>query len=162
MNLREDKHWSYGAFSVLPKTRAQRPYLAMASVQTDKTRQSLVEFRKEIGGILGDRAATDEELRKFKMQQVLRMAGTRETLRAVSGLIKDSMVLGFPDDFYDLYPSRVEALRIADISDAAKTLLDPNRLVWVIVGDRKKVEADVRALSFGEVHVVDADGQKLE
>jgi zinc protease len=162
MNLREDKHWSYGAFAVLPKTRAQRPYLAMASVQTDKTRESLVEFRKEIGGILGERPPTDNELKRFKDQQVLRMAGTRETLRAVSGLIKDSMVLGLPDDYYDLYPGRVDALRVPDISDAAKTLLDSNRLVWVIVGDRKKIEPDVRALNFGELHVVDADGQKLE
>jgi zinc protease len=90
------------------------------------------------------------------------MAGARESLGAVSGLIKDSMVLGLPDDFYDVYPGRVDALRIADISDAAKTVLDANRLVWVIVGDRKKIEPDVRALSIGDVHVIDADGRKLE
>jgi zinc protease len=162
MNLREDKHWSYGAFSTLPKTRAQRPYLALASVQTDKTKESLVEFRKEIAGILGERPVTEEELKRFKSQQVLRMAGARESLGAVSGLIKDSMVLGLPDDFYDVYPGRVDALRIADISDAAKTVLDANRLVWVIVGDRKKIEPDVRALSIGDVHVIDADGRKLE
>jgi predicted Zn-dependent peptidase len=131
-------------------------------VQTDKTKESLVEFQKEIGGILGERPVTDEELNRFKTRQVLRMVGARETLRAVSGLIKDSMVLGLPDDYYDVYPSRLDALRVPDINDAAKTLLDPKRMVWVIVGDRKKIEADVRALNIGEVHVVDADGQKLE
>ncbi|HYP09770.1 MAG TPA: pitrilysin family protein [Bryobacteraceae bacterium] len=161
MNLREDKHWSYGAGSMVPKTRAQRPYIAAASVQTDKTKESLVEFRREIAGILGERPVTDEELLKFKTQQVLRMAGARETLNAVSGYIKDAMVLGFPDDYYDVYPSRVEALRIADISDAAKTVIDPNKLVWVIVGDRKKIEAGVRELNIGEVRVIDADGQSL-
>jgi zinc protease len=72
------------------------------------------------------------------------------------------MVLGLPDDYYDVYPQRVEALRIADINDAAKTVLDPNHLVWVIVGDRKKIESGVRELNIGEVHVIDADGQKLE
>jgi zinc protease len=162
MNLREDKHWSYGAGSALPQTRAQRPYIALASVQTDKTKESLVEFRKEVAGMLGERPITDEELMKFKSQQVLKMAGSRETLGAVSGYIKTAMILGLPDDYYDVYPQRVEALRIADINDAAKTILDPNRLVWVIVGDRKKIEPGIRELNIGEVHVIDADGRKLD
>ena len=162
MNLREDKHWSYGAQSLLRQTRAQRPYIAVAGVQTDKTKESLVEFRKEVAGMLGERPITDAELAKVKTQQVLEMAGSRETLGAVSGYIKTAMVLGLPDDYYDVYSQRVEALRLADINDAAKTILDPSHLVWVIVGDRKKIEAGVRELNIGEVHVIDADGQKLE
>jgi zinc protease len=71
-------------------------------------------------------------------------------------------VLGLADNFYDVYPDRVSALRVADINDAAKTLLDPNQIVWVVVGDRKKIVAGVRALHIGEVRVIDADGQALE
>jgi predicted Zn-dependent peptidase len=75
--------------------------------------------------MLGERPITDEELMKFKSQQVLKMAGSRETLGAVSGYIKTAMILGLPDDYYDVYPQRVEALRIADINDAAKTISIP-------------------------------------
>ena len=121
-----------------------------------------MEFRKEISGILGERPIAEDELARFKAQQVLRMAGARETLGAVSGYIKDALVLGLPDDYYDLYPSRVEALRPADINDAAKTILDPNKMVWVVVGDRKRIEQDIRSLNIGEVNIIDADGQKLE
>jgi zinc protease len=56
----------------------------------------------------------------------------------------------------------VDALRPADINDAAKTVIDPNKLVWVVVGDRKKIEPDIRSLNIGEVHIIDADGQKLD
>src|ERR1700692_2391288 len=52
MNLREDKHWSYGASSLLWGARAQRPFLALAPVQTDKTKESLAEINKEFRGIL--------------------------------------------------------------------------------------------------------------
>jgi len=161
LNLREDKHWSYGAFAFMPKTRAQRPYLAVSPVQSDKTRDALVEFRKEITGMLGDRPVTEAELGRFRTEQVLKMAGTRETLAAVTGLIRDSMILGLPDDYYDLYPAKVAGLRVADINDASKTLLNPDRLVWVVIGDRKKIESDIRALNFGEMHVIDADGQTV-
>ena len=54
MNLREDKHWSYGATSLLWGARGQRPFLAIAPVQTDKTKESLAEMNKEFRGILAD------------------------------------------------------------------------------------------------------------
>src|SRR5439155_14713252 len=47
MNLREDKHWSYGARTLLWSARAQRPFIALAPVQTDKTKESLTEMNKE-------------------------------------------------------------------------------------------------------------------
>src|SRR6185436_6640424 len=46
MNLRENKHWSYGAHSMLVSARAQRPFLTVAPVQTDKTKESLVELMR--------------------------------------------------------------------------------------------------------------------
>ncbi len=48
MNLREEKHWSYGARSTIVATRAQRPFFAYAPVQTDKTAESLAEILREI------------------------------------------------------------------------------------------------------------------
>jgi zinc protease len=53
MNLREDKHWAYGARSILVGARAQRPFIVFAPVQTDKTKQSLAEVNKELREILG-------------------------------------------------------------------------------------------------------------
>jgi len=54
MNLREDKHWSYGAHTAVVGARGQRPYIVIAPVQTDKTKESMVEVDKELRGILGD------------------------------------------------------------------------------------------------------------
>jgi len=64
MNLREDKHWSYGVRTVLVKARAQRPFTFIGPVQTDKTKESLVEANKELRGILGEKPVAADELRK--------------------------------------------------------------------------------------------------
>ena len=48
MNLREDKHWSYGAGSFIRDARGPRPFIAYAPVQTDKTKESIVELQKEL------------------------------------------------------------------------------------------------------------------
>src|SRR5690606_37333793 len=44
MNLREDKHWAYGAFSILQNALGQRPFLLYAPVQTDKTAPAIAEL----------------------------------------------------------------------------------------------------------------------
>jgi len=64
MNLREGKHWSYGAWTFMHAARGQRPFIAYAPVQTDKTRESLVELNKELRGIRGEQPITDEALKK--------------------------------------------------------------------------------------------------
>src|SRR5262249_49441593 len=66
MNLREDKHWSYGAGTGLVGTKAQRPYIVFAPVQTDKTKESLVETMKEVRDLVGSRPPTEPELDKAK------------------------------------------------------------------------------------------------
>src|SRR6202007_2503367 len=83
MNLREDKHWSYGARSLLWPARGQRPFIAFAPVQRDKTKESIAEMNKELHAILGDRLLTAEELAKIQSNETLRLPGSRETIDEV-------------------------------------------------------------------------------
>ncbi len=88
MNLREDKHWSYGAQSVLLATTAQRPFIGLAPVQTDKTKESIEELRKEFKDVVSSRPPTQEELDKAKVRKVLELPGSRETQAAVGRSIR--------------------------------------------------------------------------
>jgi zinc protease len=161
MNLREDKHWSYGAQAVIIGARFQRPYISFAPVQTDKTKESLAEMQKEIANITRAKPISEEELAKTKTQEVLELPGSRETMQSVGGSIQDLLRFRFPDDYYDTFVKKVEALRTSDVNDAAKSLIEPQHTIWVIVGDRAKVEAGIRELNIGEIKVVDADGKPL-
>ena len=159
MNLREDKHWSYGARTVLRDARSQRPFYAVAPVQTDKTKESLVEMNKEFHGIVSDHPIGADELTKIQANETLKLPGSRETLGALGQSIVDLVQFGLPDDYYETYAGKVRALKTSDVNEAAKELVRPDNLIWIVVGDRAKIESGVRELNLGEFRLMDADGK---
>jgi zinc protease len=161
MNLREDKHWSYGARSILWGARGQRPYIAFAPVQTDKTKESLVEMNKEFRGVVSDHPLTAEELAKIQANETLSLPGSRETQEEVGDSIIDLVHYGLPDDYYETFAGKVRALKTSDLADAAKTVVHPDNMIWVIVGDRAKIEAGVKELGLGEMKFLSPDGKPL-
>ncbi len=162
MNLREDKHWSYGARSMLPNAQGQRPFMVYASVQTDKTKESMVELDKELRGILDGRPATEEELDKAKKGQTLKLPGQFETKRALRDSIGNIVTFGLSEDYYATLADRIRAVELADVSEAAKQIIQPGNMVWIVVGDRAEIESGLRELGFGETRLIDADGQPAE
>ena len=162
MNLREDKHWAYGAFSFLSNARGQRPYLLYAPVQTDKTAPSVAEMLKEARAVVSDKPLTAQEISKIKVGDVRSMPGGYQTTSAVMGALQGIALYHRPDDYVQTLKSRIEAQSDASVEAAAKQLIHPDQLTWVIVGDLKKIEAPIRALKLGEVQVLDADGKSVK
>jgi zinc protease len=162
MNLREDKHWSYGAHSLFDSAKGQQPFIALAPVQTDKTMESVVEMNKELHDFGGARPVTDTELEAAIANRTLKLAGSREALRSVESTVEEMVEYGYPDDYFDTYATKVKKLRPADINDAAKSVIHPDHLIWIVVGDRAKIEAGIRATGIGELHVIDPDGNPVE
>jgi zinc protease len=161
MNLREDKHWAYGAGSFLLNARAQRPFIIFAPVQTDKTKESMMEVNKEVRAIVGDRPVTAEELTQVKANETLSLPGSRETLNEVGNSITELVQFGWPDNYYQTMTGKIMALTTGDLDTAAKQVVHPDNLVWVVVGDRAKIESGIRELGYGEVRFIDADGNPI-
>jgi zinc protease len=162
MNLREDKHWSYGARTLMSPARGQRPFIAYAPVQTDKTKESMVEMDKELRGILGPRPITAEELSKAQKNQTLKLPGTWETNDKVGGSISEIVRFGLPEDYFTTYSGKVRTLSVDELVKAAKAVVHPDQLVWVIVGDRSKIESGIRELGWGEIQLLDPDGNPIK
>jgi zinc protease len=162
MNIREDKHWSYGAHTAVPGARAQRPYFVYAPVQEDKTKETMVEIKKELADITDKRPVTEDELIKTQNNLTLQLPGRWETINAVVGSIGDMVNYGLADDYYVTYPEKIKTLQLSNITDVAKRTLKPKNLIWVIVGDRKKIEAGIRELNFGEVKILDVNGNMIQ
>lgn len=161
MNLREDKHWSYGARTFVPGARGQRMFGAMAAVQTDKTAPSLREMIKEFKDITSSRPITTKELAKTKKFQTLRLPGRWETNSSVANSIHSIVQYGWPDDYYVKYPGKVNQLTVQDVFRAAKKVVNINQLVWIVVGDRKKIESGIRKLRIAPVRFIDAEGTPI-
>ncbi len=161
MNLREAKHWSYGAFSFIRDARGPRPFIAYAPVQTDKTKESIVELQRELRGILGERPITPDELKRAQASLTLTLPGSWETMGAVAGSIGDIVAFGLDDRYFDTYADRVRAQTVATVTAAAAKVVQPDHMVWVVVGDRARIEPSIKELNLGEIHLVDADGNPV-
>ena len=162
MNLREDKHWSYGARSLLLDARGSRMFMAYSPVQTDKTKESMIEIDRELRDILDSRPPEAEELSKAQRNRTLRLPGQYETKRSVLRAVRDIKTYGLPDDYFETYAGKVRSLELSDIQRAAKAIVHPDRMVWVVVGDLSKIEAGVRELGFGEVRRLSPEGEILD
>jgi predicted Zn-dependent peptidase len=159
MNLREAKHWSYGSYSRIGDALGQRPWLAVAPVQIDKTADSIKELRREVVEyVTGQQPAKAPELVKVQSTNVRGLPGSYETGAAVLGTLSDMVLYQRPDDYPQRRADRITALTLDQLKAAARTI-QPSALTWIVVGDLKKIEAPVRALELGDVKVVDADGK---
>jgi zinc protease len=158
-NLRLDKHWSYGTYGGLSGVRGQRLFTVRAPVQTDKTKESIQEIQKEIGGVAGERPLEGEEYASVMRSGTLRLPGRFATLSALDGAAVQMIKYGLPADYWATYPEQVRNLKETALNTAAKKFVRPKEVVWLVVGDLKKIESNVRALSLGEVIILDADGQ---
>jgi zinc protease len=161
MNIREDKHYSYGAGSILTGARGQRCYFSYAPVQTDKTKESLIEVSKEFHDITGARPVSATELDAAKSNQTLELPGSLESISEVGSSLEDLVQYGLPDNYYTTFTKKVMALKTGDVDDAAKSVIHPDQMIWVVVGDRAKIETGLRELKLGEVQIVDGDGKPV-
>ncbi|WP_185781358.1 M16 family metallopeptidase [Croceivirga lutea] len=158
MNLREDKHWSYGAGGFVLGSKEARPFILYAPVQTDKTAESVTELRKEINQFVGAKPATQEELDKVKTNQVLKLPGQWETNSSVNSSIRNMVRYGLPDDYYQTFDKNVRNLSLQDIKKVSSEVVKPEEVNWFMVGDRAKIISKLDELGFDNIIEIDADG----
>lgn len=149
-NLRLEKHWSYGTSGGLSGARGPRSFVVVAPVQTDRTKESMVEVMKEIRGVAGERPLVGEEYESIMRGQIARLPGRFETLDALIAAAVDHVNTGRDPAYYYDYADNLRALDPAALAEAGR-MVKPDELVWIVVGDLSKVEQGVRELGFGEV-----------
>jgi len=161
MNLREDKNWSYGAYAFSSGAQNQRPMLVFAPVQTDRAVDSLEELRREFDDYVSTRPATADEVAKVIANDVRGLPGSFETAAAVRGAITGILLYDRPDDYVRALKARTEAQTVDGINAAARAVIKPSAMTWVVVGDLSKIEQGIRGLGLGEVQVLDAGGKVI-
>ena len=162
MNLREDKHWSYGVRASLPAAVGQGMYMSSSPVQTDKTADSLKELVQEYANITGAKPISADELRNAQNNSTLSLPGNFETAGQLSGAYQNIIQYKLPVDYYNTFTQNVMALTPEQVNGLASRTIVPGKLAWVVVGDMSKVEADVRGLNLGEVVKLDVDGNVVK
>ncbi|GAB3652879.1 pitrilysin family protein [Echinicola sediminis] len=161
MNLREDKHWAYGAFGLVLNAEHERPFLVYAPVQTDKSAESIQELKKELTEFVTSRPATEEELEKVKNNQVLGLPGQWETNASVNGSLYNMVKYNLPDDYFQQYDANVRNLTLSEVKKVSDEVVKPENVNWFVVGDKAKIMDKLEALGFEEIIEIDTDGNPL-
>ena len=152
-NLREVHGYAYGASSRFDMRLEAGPFFAAAGVQTDKTADALKEFFVELTRI--HEPVPADELEKAKNYLALLLPRSFESTRGTADALAQAWVYDLPADYYTSYADRVRAVTAADVKRAADKYILPDKLVVVIVGDRKTIEPGVKALNLGPVSLIE-------
>lgn len=146
MDLRETKGWAYGVGTVLSGVKDTIPLLVYAPVQTDKTGESIVAVRKDMSEYLTTKGTTEVERNQTINSQILSLPGSFETSSELLTAMMRNDLIGRPDDYYETLPKTYRAMTAADFDKAAREAINPDRLIWVVVGDAKLVRPQLDAV----------------
>ncbi|MBA17984.1 MAG: peptidase M16 [Sphingomonas sp.] len=162
MDLREAKHWSYGAYGIFRRYENSVPYMIVAPVQADKTGESIASLQEDVTSFLSTKGITPEEFDLTIKGNIRELSGAFETSDSVLGAMQSNDLFGRPDDYYDTIAQKYRALSREELDAAAREALDPDNFVWVVVGDAETVRPQLDSLGL-PVEVISAEevaGQK--
>ena len=141
--------------------RAAGNWSAAGGVQTDKTAESIVEFDKELKDLAGARPISADELAVAKQRRVRGYAQQFESLDRITGEIANLWVWSLPASELQREYDATNAVTLEQIAAASKKYVQPGQASLLLVGDRSKIEAKVKALNLGEIVVLDTEGKPV-
>lgn len=160
MNLREEKGYTYGAYTRFDMKRLSGEFEATAEVRTAVTGDSIKEFFYELERIRTE-SVPEEELSDAKAYLTGVFPIRAETQEGLTGLIVGQQLYGLPADHLQTYRDKVDAVTIEDVKRVAAEHIHPDRIAIVIVGDAGEVLPQVKEFA-EEIEIFDTDGNPKE
>jgi zinc protease len=157
MNLREQKGYTYGAFSRLRTLAHGGWFVAGAGVRTEVTAPAIAELAREIGA-MGASAPSAEEMLLAKASLVRALPGSFETTSDTVGMLSEIPAYNLPLGYYNDFTRKVDAVTPANVQEVARKYLLPDQMLVVAVGDRKAIESGLRQLRLGDIELRDPQG----
>ena len=158
-NLRQDKGYSYGYQSHIQWYQHASLLLAGGSVQTEATKESVIETLKEFNDVRSDRPITQEELDGAKDGVLRGYPASFERPGSVLGQLLQLVQFNLPDNYFHTVRPSIEELTLEDIHRAVQDWIRPDQLKILVVGDRQEVERGLNELDLPIVHL-DVDGNE--
>ena len=161
LNLREDKGYSYGVFSFTRLYSSAGMWFASGGVQTDKTKESVVEFVSELKSLAGTKPITEVELVTAKHARIRGYAQQFEAVARIADQIAGLWSAGLPMTELQREPSELERATLSAVNSVAQKYSAPGGVTLLLVGDRAKIEAGIRELNLGEIVILDTEGKVI-
>ncbi|MCO6358379.1 M16 family metallopeptidase [Roseivirga pacifica] len=159
MNLREDKGYTYGAYSSMGSSRYSATFNANASVRNEVTDSAMVQFMYELNKISTE-LVSEEEFELAKNTAKGSFARSLESRGTVASFALNTEINDLPEDYYANYLKRVDAITREDLLEVAKKYVRPDKANIIVVGKADEVADKLK--QFGEITYYDAEGNVID
>ena len=160
LNLREEHGYTYGAFSTFTYLRDGGWFYVSSGVRTDVTAPSIREVAREMNRIV-ETNVTASELKMSKDGLAGALPARFETSDQTVGVLQNIYTFDLGLDYYSRYATQIPAITDKTVGDNAKKYLTPEKFVYVVVGDKAKIEEEIKKLNLGAIEYRDADGKVI-
>lgn len=160
MNLREEKGYTYGAYTRVDAKKLAGDFEATAEVRTSVTGDSLKEFFYELNRIR-DEKVSDDELADAKNFLTGVFPIRAETQEGLTNLIVSQELYNLPNDYLQTYRDDVNAVTVEDVQRVGKKYIEPDNMAIVIVGDAEEILPQAKPYS-ANIEIFDTDGNRRE
>jgi zinc protease len=157
MNLREEHGYTYGANSGFRSYREGGTFVASSLVRTDVTGPAAKEMMHEIKNFPSS-PPTDAELKMAKDASIQSIPGQFETGGATASAMHTIFIDNRPLDYFSTLPAKYEAITSADVARVANQYIHPDNMVILVVGDRAKIEPQLKDEKLGPIEIRDGQG----
>ncbi len=158
MNLREEKGYTYGAYSRLDAKVEAALFKAGAAVRNEVTEGAIKEFFNEFNKIR-DEKVPDEDLKNAKSYLTGIFPLSLERIEDIANHILSLKLYGLPSDYWNTYREKIEQVSIDDVEQMALKYIQPDKMFIVIVGESERLRNILS--QYGRVKIVDSDGRVL-
>jgi zinc protease len=160
MNLREEHGYTYGAGSFFNYHVAPGAFIVSSDVRTDATAPATIEVFNELRR-MRDSLMSPDELKLAKESTARSLPGRFEATTETAGSFAELYVYDLPVDYFSLLPERLDSVTAEQAQAAAQKYIQLDKITVLAVGDRAKIEADMRKLNLGKVEIRDTEGKLL-
>ena len=162
LNLREDKGYSYGVFAFPQHFSKGGAWIASGGVQTNKTKESAIEFMKELKFIAGEKPISAEELTTARLARIRGYAQQFESYGRIAQQISDLWIAGLPMSDLQKETDELAKLQLANVNSVAAKYAAPAGTTILLVGDLAQIESGIRELNLGEIVILDVEGNPVK
>jgi zinc protease len=160
MNLREEKGYTYGAYSSLDARRTAGTFRATAEVRTAVTGASLKEFFYELNRIRNE-PVSEKEIADAKSYLTGVFPIRLETQEGLVDQLVQIKMFGLPDNYLEIYRNQIQAVTIAQVQEVAMKYVRPDEAALVIVGDAAQIADQVKPFT-DQIEFYNTAGKKKD
>ncbi len=144
VDLRDLKQWAYWAWGTVKGGRAGQMLLIETQVQSQHAAEAIAAIKGHLEGMKGGQPISPDELQLAKDMLTLALPLEWETDEGIANAISTSVRRGLPDGALEKYVADVRAVTKEQVEQAARQILRPDAMVWLVIGDQSKVEPQLK------------------